>query len=200
MKKPRPTYGISRIDQPDKKNHGFYVRITHNGKQQQKFFSDKTYKGKNKALAAARKYRDSLVAKLPKSKQEEVSRPRRKLKKSGQTGVTHVIAKAPSGNKEYNYWQASWEDKSGVRKTAKFSFDRYGEKEALRMAINARRAGMRGSKPSLSARGPVKGRKATGKKRAVSRKTARGKKKAVRKAAKKKAKKKAAKKKARRRR
>ena len=106
------------------------------------------------------------MAKLPQYKQEEVSRPRRKLKSSGVVGVTHVIAKAPNGDKEYHYWQASWEDSAGVRKTAKFSFERYGEKKALMLAKKARTDGSRGVAPATSARGPVKGKatkKAAGK-------------------------------------
>ena len=112
-------YGISRIDQPEKKNHGFYVRITHNGKSNQKYFPDKASGGKGKALAAAKKYRDGVVAKLPKAKKESIAGRRTKIKQSGVTGVTHVVAKAPDGKKTYAYWQAAWDNK-GTRRTAKF--------------------------------------------------------------------------------
>ena len=64
----RSNYGISRIDQPDKKNHGFYVRITHNSTLHKYCFPDKTSDGKEKALAAAKGYRDEGVKKLPKHK------------------------------------------------------------------------------------------------------------------------------------
>lgn len=138
MVKPRPTYGISRIDQDFKKNHGFYVRITHNGTLHQKFFPDKASGGKNKALALARAYRDSIVASLPLAKQESVAKKRRKIKHSGITGVTHVIAKSPDGRKTYEYWQAAWDDPGEGRKTAKFSITRYGEKAAMEMAVKAR--------------------------------------------------------------
>lgn len=129
-------YGISRIDQPDKKNHGFYVRITHKGKLNQKYFPDKASGGKTKALNEAKKYRDSVVAKLPKAKKEAIANRRTKIKQSGVTGVTHVVAKAPGGKKSYEYWQAAWDDR-GTRRTAKFSVSRYGDKEALAMAKKA---------------------------------------------------------------
>ena len=151
-------YGISRIDQPDKKNHGFYVRITHKGKLNQKFFPDKANGGKTKALKKAKEYRDGVVAKLPKAKRDAIAQRRTKIKQSGVVGVTHVVAKAPGGKKTYEYWQAAWDDSSG-RKTAKFSTSRYGEKEALEMAKKAL-----GKKATVKKPAGKKAKKATVKK------------------------------------
>jgi len=134
----KSNYGITRIDQPEKKNHGFYVRITHRGKTQSKYFPDKSLGGKTKALKAAREHRDALVAKLPKYKQEAAARKRRKVPQSGVPGVTHVISSAPGG-KTYDYWQAAWPDAKGRRCTAKFSISRYGDDKALAKAKKARR-------------------------------------------------------------
>ena len=136
MTKTRSNYGISRIDQPDKKNHGFYVRITHGGTLHQRYFPDKASGGKNKALSAAKAYRDEVVKKLPQYKQDAINSRRKKILQSGVTGVTHVVAKAPGGKKVYDYWQAAWDDSDG-RRTAKFSISRYGSKEALEMAKKA---------------------------------------------------------------
>jgi hypothetical protein len=58
----RPNYGISRIDQPEKANHGWYVRIMSKGRKEQKFFSDKLHGGRESALEVARKHRDGLKA------------------------------------------------------------------------------------------------------------------------------------------
>lgn len=134
----RPTYGITRIDQPAKKNHGYYVRITHKGKTQQKYFPDKSSGGKAKALKAAKEHRDGLVAKLPKYKQEAASRKKRRIKKSGVVGVTHVVSQSQKG-KSYEYWQAAWLDENDKRRTAKFSISRYGDKEALALAKKRRK-------------------------------------------------------------
>jgi len=135
MPTPRPTYGITRIDQPEKKNHGYYVRISHKGKNYQKYFPDKSSGGKGKALTAAKEYRNALLKKMPKYKQEAAARKPRRVKKSGVTGVTHVVSNSPKG-KSYEYWQAAWIVK-GKRKTAKFSISRYGDKKALAMAKKA---------------------------------------------------------------
>lgn len=81
---PRPMYGVSRIDQPEKKNHGWYVRVTLKGVTQQKFFADKSNGGKSKALKSAQAHRDTLVKALPLKRQEAASRKRannRKKKK-----------------------------------------------------------------------------------------------------------------------
>lgn len=74
-------YGISRIDQPEKKNHGWYVRVTLKGRTDQKFFADKSNGGKTKALKAAQEYRDHLVSLLPPNRQEAAARKRATAKK-----------------------------------------------------------------------------------------------------------------------
>lgn len=79
---PRPMYGVSRIDQPEKKNHGWYVRVTYKGKTEQKFFADKGHGGKQKALKAAQEHRDQLVTKLPPNRQEAASRKRATARKA----------------------------------------------------------------------------------------------------------------------
>ncbi len=145
MVSPRPNYGITRIDQPEKKNHGFYVRITHRGKSHQKYFPDKASGGKTKAFKAAKAHRDGLLSKMPKYKQEAASKKKRRIKQSGLTGVTHVVSKSTKG-KTYEYWQAAWLEGDEKRKTAKFSISRYGNDKALEMAKKARRAGLRANK------------------------------------------------------
>lgn len=142
MVAPRANYGITRIDQPEKKNHGYYVRITHRGETHQKYFPDKSSGGKSKALKLAKTYRDELLAKMPKQKQEAAARKKRKALKSGVTGVTHVVSKVGE-TKQYQYWQAAWADENGKRRTAKFSISRYGKEKALEMAIKARNKAVR---------------------------------------------------------
>lgn len=144
MVAPRPNYGITRIDQPEKKNHGFYVRITHRGQTHQKYFPDKSSGGKAKALKLAKEYRDELLAKMPRYKQEMAARKKRKALQSGVTGVTHVVSKV-GDDKQYEYWQAAWADENGRRRTAKFSISRYGKEKALDMAIKARSKAIRGA-------------------------------------------------------
>ncbi len=90
-------YGVSRIDQPAKKNHGWYVRVTFKGKTEQKFFADKVNSGRPKALKAAQEYRDHLVTLLPPIRQEAASRKRAVAKKGGaKPAAKDATAKAPA--------------------------------------------------------------------------------------------------------
>ena len=142
MPAPRTNYGITRLDQDDKRNHGFYVRITYRGKTHQKYFPDKSSGGKKKAFTMAQDFRDDLLKKMPEYKQEMAARKKRKALKSGVVGVTHVVSKV-GDNKEYQYWQAAWADDGGNRRTAKFSIGRYGMQGALDMAVKARAKAVR---------------------------------------------------------
>ena len=53
--------GISRIDQPEKHTHGFFVRMARQGKTHSAFFSDKTIGGRDQALAAAEAHYQQLL-------------------------------------------------------------------------------------------------------------------------------------------
>lgn len=74
--------GIVRIDQPEKYNHGWWVRRRRGTKMYSKFFADKKNGGKNKARLAAREYNEELTSKLP-----PVSR-RRATAKNGRVGAS----------------------------------------------------------------------------------------------------------------
>src|SRR5437870_13196371 len=52
--KRKPTPGISRIDQPERHNRGFFVRVQRRGKIHSSFFTDKKHGGRAKALAAGK--------------------------------------------------------------------------------------------------------------------------------------------------
>ena len=79
--------GISRIDQPEKHNHGFFVRLARHGKTHSAFFADKSHGGRQKALAAARQHYEMLLAKFgsagksaPRGWMKEAIAVRRKAK------------------------------------------------------------------------------------------------------------------------
>lgn len=134
--------GISRIDQPEKKNHGWFVRLQRNGKRFNSFFADSKYGGKKKAFAEARKAYDSMVDEHP-----AMSRKERTLKrmKSGSTGKTVVgVSRTTTevNGREYAFWQAAWSPKVGRRCCVKFSVSRYGEQKAKDLAIKARKKGV----------------------------------------------------------
>src|SRR5215216_4259206 len=103
---------ISRIDQPEKHNHGYYVRLTRDGKTQYKFFPDKSSGGKRAARRAAKEYEAELLEKaaLLKKRPRKPSVPNT----SGKVGVSRTSY--GYGAEASEYWQAAWVDHKGTRK------------------------------------------------------------------------------------
>ncbi|MEJ7713136.1 MAG: hypothetical protein WKF84_25645 [Pyrinomonadaceae bacterium] len=63
---------ISRIDQPLKRTHGWYVRVRFGGSTQSKFFSDETCGGRDKALERGIRYRNQTESELGKPRTDQV--------------------------------------------------------------------------------------------------------------------------------
>jgi hypothetical protein len=133
IKLARPDYAISRIDQPEKKHHGWFVRIQMGGSIQSKFFSDSLHKGKEGAHKAAKKHRDGLIAELPPERQATLKLAPRKVPSSGTVGVTHVVIKNAAGEAR-EFWQAAWKDALAHRRTKKFAITEHGPRKALKLA------------------------------------------------------------------
>ncbi|HOP98453.1 MAG TPA: hypothetical protein PLH97_03870 [Verrucomicrobiota bacterium] len=53
--------GISRIEQPEKRTFGYFVRLQWKGKIYNGFFPDKRHGGKKRALEAAQKFYRKLL-------------------------------------------------------------------------------------------------------------------------------------------
>lgn len=131
--------GISRIDQLEKHNHGYYVRLTRNGKTQSKFFADKGAGGKRAAQRAAKEYEAELLEQAASLKKRPPKPSVRNT--SGKVGVSRTSY--ASGPESSEYWQAAWIDHEGRRRSAKYSIKKYGEDKALRLAVKARKEGLR---------------------------------------------------------
>ena len=147
MPPPSPIPGITRIDQPSHRTHGFFVRVSSQGKTYSAFFSDKKFGGKRRALAVSKKYYLKLkkLLGLPRdvsrrSWAENVGR----CGKSGILGVRRVIIRRPGGVSKY--WVAAWSPELGVYRKKNFSIRKFGEEKAKQLAIRARRAGVRNMK------------------------------------------------------
>ena len=144
MSQPAKTPGISRIDQPSHRTHGFFLRATRYGKTYSAFFADKTYGGRAPAFAAAELYRGKLLKILgrpvQKSRRYWAELPRRQGR-SGIVGVQRMINRRSKPWRKF--WQATWSPKPGLVRKQKFSIRKYGETKARQLAIRARRAGVR---------------------------------------------------------
>ena len=148
MNRPSRTPGISRIDQPEKHNHGFFVRVQRRGKIHFAFFTDFKYGGRAQALAAAQRHHRKLLRKLgptkSKSRQWWAELPRRK----GSSGIVGVQRLVDWGSWPIRtYWKANWSPEPYVVRRKQFSVRKFGAKKAKQLAIRARRAGLRSMRP-----------------------------------------------------
>ena len=135
MNRSARTPGISRIDQPAKRNHGYFVRLQRRGKTHSAFFTDKMHGGRKRALAAAQKHYRKLLAKW--------GPPIRKRRK-GSSGIVGVQKVVKQRNGEVRkYWMATWSPKPYVVRRKEFSFWEFGSRKARQLAVRARRAGLR---------------------------------------------------------
>lgn len=132
--------GISRIDQPEKHNHGWFIRLTCKGKRYSAFCADKQHGGKAKGLAKARLIYAKLAKEHPKMTRKEFAQVVRRPNKTGIPGVTR-LTKLVQGRK-YDFWQATWSPEPGVVAKKAFSVDKYGVAKAKALAVRARKAGL----------------------------------------------------------
>ena len=177
MKRRKRPRNISRVDYARRSWHGWLVRVMRNGEKFQKFFSDYACGGKSGSLRKAQRYRDELVRLYPLPPHGNLLNKMTVRNTSGHPGVS----KTGSHRKGHYYeaWQASWTLPNGQRTTKKFVFSPSGRTElaAKRLAIKARREGLRMIEAALKREderrqaGATKGRaRAAKKKRQTARK------------------------------
>ncbi|QDT12162.1 AP2 domain protein [Planctomycetes bacterium K23_9] len=132
---------ITRINRQS--TGGYLVRITRKGKLRSKYFAD-VDGGKRKALQEARLYRDELESKMRGYSSKQLAKKERADNTSGYPGVRKATEADPRwpSNPCYNYWIAQWSPSKGVRRTRRFSVEKYGEEEAFRLAVQARKRGV----------------------------------------------------------
>lgn len=125
--------------------HGYEVRFMRRGQKIEKFFGDKAFGGKRKALTAARQHRDQLEIEFPGFSRKEVAQFKSQRNSSGTVGVHLVeeVDKRWPSQPTYLYWVAQWSPAPYVRKTKRFSVNKHGYDEAFRLAVEARRSGLK---------------------------------------------------------
>lgn len=140
-KKPNPNAGISRIDQPEKRTFGFFVRLMRKGKIYNAFFADKSHGGKRNALEAARSHYQMLVRRHGATTRRSRAETRRRPSKSGIQGVRLLTIETGAGVRRY--WCAAWSPRPYQVQRKMFSVDKLGSSTAKKLAIKARAEGLR---------------------------------------------------------
>ena len=145
MNRPSRTPGICRIDQPEKHNHGFFVRVQRRGKIHSAFFTDFKHGGRAQALAAAQRHHRKLLKQLKPMTRRRWAEMRGRRGSSGIVGVHRLVDWGSWPIR--TYWSATWSPKPYVVRRKQFSVRKFGAKKAKQLAIRARRAGLRRMQP-----------------------------------------------------
>lgn len=134
---PQKSYAVARLDVPGAGTHGWQVRLQRRGVRYAKYFSDRLCGGGRESLNEALRWRDRVLRQLEDEEAIRVCR-RSPRNRSGVVGVSKVRVVAANGS-TYEFWQATWSPTVGKRRSMKFSVMRYGEEDAFRRAVEARR-------------------------------------------------------------
>jgi len=102
---------VARIDQEDKRTHGWYVRVRFQGTTHSKFFSDGKCGGRYSSLLAALTWRDTT------------------------TGVVGVRF-----NEKLNRYEVSWVNRVGKQGKTSVSVNKNGKERAFQIACEIRKA------------------------------------------------------------
>lgn len=129
--------GITRIEYEGVATRGWMVRLRRAEMRNQKFFGDRTYGGKTKALKAAKECYEEWLAEAP-----PVKTTRDQVTARNSTGVVgvHLVRNLDSrwANAESFGYCASWITEDGQRQKLSFAWTRYGKKTAWELACLAR--------------------------------------------------------------
>lgn len=120
---------IARIDQEEKRTHGWYVRVRYFGKTHSKFFSDGKCGGRYSSLLAAVAWRDQTEKRLGKVRTDKhivtVSNT-----STGVVGVRH--------NDKLNRYEVSWVNGAGKQGKTSVSIRKHGKEAAFKRACDIR--------------------------------------------------------------
>ncbi len=134
--------GISRIDCPERKTVGWYVRVRLGNVTKSKFISDKAHGGKESALERAVECRNQLEQELGKPRTDWVVVGENPRNKSGIVGVRRAVKKykGKDGKIYLNeVYEVSWNAGREKRGRTSVSITKYGEAAAFRRACAIRR-------------------------------------------------------------
>ena len=134
--------GISRLDCPERKTVGWYVRVRLKKVPKAKFISDSKYGGKEEGLKAALECRNQLEKELGKPRTDFVIVGENPRNNSGVVGVRRAVKKyvGKYGDVYYNeVYEVSWNAGREKKGRTSVSIRKYGEARAFRMACAIRR-------------------------------------------------------------
>jgi hypothetical protein len=134
--------GVSRIDCPERKTVGWYVRVRLGNVTKSKFISDSKHGGKENGLLKAVECRNQLERELGKPRTDWVVVGENPRNKSGIVGVRRAVKKytGKDGTIYLNeVYEVSWNAGREKKGRTSVSIKKYGEASAFRRACAIRR-------------------------------------------------------------
>ncbi|HEV2915117.1 MAG TPA: hypothetical protein VGX92_17705 [Pyrinomonadaceae bacterium] len=134
--------GISRIDCPERKTVGWYVRVRLKNVTKSKFISDNAHGGKEAALEKAVECRDQMEQELGKPRTDWVVVGNNPRNTSGIVGVRRAVKKhiGKDGKIYLNeVYEVSWNAGREKKGRTSVSITKHGELGAFRKACAIRR-------------------------------------------------------------
>lgn len=129
--------GLNRIEYPARSVACYRVKILRQGALFQQYFPYNKYGGKAAAFAEAKRCWLEMRRAFPPMSRREMSEVERRKSPSGIVGVAR-ITKLSKGHK-YSFWRANFTDPRGRKKVRIFSVRKYGNAEAKKRALQARK-------------------------------------------------------------
>ena len=132
--------GISRID--SRNTHCWFVRVYRDGRVHSKTFSDGVFGGKEKALEAAKAYKEEYEQANPPSYEYKRLRTRPPSNnKTGVVGVSETYGRSHSNRGEkMPCFSVTWVPTPKKPRSKKFFFSKYGDREsAFKAAVEFRK-------------------------------------------------------------
>lgn len=141
----RLEHAIYRVDDERRLIYGWMVRMDRCGVRYRELFSDEVCHGKDAALAAARAFRDDILARQAAASPRAGAEPKYTEGASSIAGLSLHCTKEtrhlPEAEQHW-FWRASWVTAQGEKKRKDFPILKHGEQGAFTLALAARRAGM----------------------------------------------------------
>lgn len=119
-----------------KEGRRFRILINHDKSTTQEYFYIGSAVTEAEAKKSAVKRWHELRVKHPVITKRRFREVPRNPTSSGVVGVTRVVKKVKG--KEYDFWKAVWTTARGVKGSRQFSVNKWGEKEAKKLAIAVR--------------------------------------------------------------
>lgn len=132
---------IKRIDNDKNSTYAWVVQVQRNYCITWKMFSDGIYGGKRKSLAAAKEFKEQVLADVPSYEYHHHLRTIvRRNNTSGIPGVgRYESINNPNTGHRMVFWLAYWDDENGTRRSRKFSVLKYGDLKAKKLAVAERK-------------------------------------------------------------